>query len=158
MFHIQENVPIEFGTEWYYRGELATIPDEKVVGFVYCITNITTGKKYIGKKLVRFKKTKQKTVTLKNGNKKKKKITEYTESDWKEYYGSNDYLKRDVVELGADKFHREILEWCYSPGEMTYLETWYHFHFNVVLFPEKYYNGWIMCRVSSTHVKRLIQK
>ena len=59
---------------WYYKNKLIeTIPDE-YIGFVYLITNTTTGKKYIGKKLAKFSKTTYKVVKLKNGTKKKKKI------------------------------------------------------------------------------------
>ena len=74
------------------------------MGFVYCITNTITGKMYIGKKLAKFSKTKIKTVTLKNGKKKKKKIRSKTDSDWQEYYGSNLELNKDVEQLGKENF------------------------------------------------------
>lgn len=155
IFKIPSEVPETFNTNWYYDSEEA-LPPDGAIGFVYCITNKTNGKRYFGKKLCRFKKTKQKTVTLKNGTKKKKKIATYVDSDWREYYGSNDYLKKDVVDLGAENFYREVLEWCFGPGEMTYIETWYHFAYGVLLNPEKAYNAWIMARCSTTHIKRLI--
>lgn len=140
--------------EWMYGSDVA-VPPEGAIGFVYCIHNIKNDKRYFGKKLCRFYRTKQVTVTLKNGTKKKKKQKVYTESDWKEYYGSNEYLKKDVEEQGKDSFYREVLEWCYSTGEMTYIEGWYQMVYQVLLYPEDFYNGWIMLRSSSTHIKRL---
>ena len=44
--------------QWTYEGKtIDEIPDE-YEGFVYLITNTTTGQKYIGKKLAKFKTTK----------------------------------------------------------------------------------------------------
>ena len=58
---------------WYYQDTpVETLPDD-YVGFVYCITNNLTGRKYIGKKLAKFSKTTYKTVKQKNGIKKRKK-------------------------------------------------------------------------------------
>ena len=70
------------------------------------ITNTTTGQKYIGKKLAKFKTTKP---PLK-GKKNKRRGTK--ESDWRDYWGSSDKLQADVEELGADKFTREILHYA----------------------------------------------
>lgn len=145
-----------FVSEDWIESDMPASPPEGAIGFIYCIYNLLDGRKYIGKKLCRFTKTKYKTVTQKNGIKKKKKIKELVDSDWREYYGSNDELKKDVEKLGKENFHRQILEWCYSLGEMSYLETKYQFGYDVLLYPELYYNKWIMCRVSSTHVKRFI--
>ena len=148
--------PEKHDLDWYFQNEIA-IPPEGAIGFVYCITNKVSGKRYIGKKLCRFTRTKQKTVTLKNGTKKKKKIKEYSESDWRTYYGSNEYLANDVQELGEGNFYREVLVWCNSTGEMTYIESYYQFTLNVLLYPDLWYNGWIMCRASRSHIKRLIE-
>lgn len=148
--------PEEHSTEWQYELSDA-VPPEGAIGFVYCITNKVSGKRYIGKKLCRFTRTKQKTVTLKNGTKKKKKVKEYTESDWRTYYGSNEYLAKDVQELGEGHFYREVLVWCNAPGEMTYVESYYQFFMQVLLLPDLYYNGWTYCRTSRSHIKRLIE-
>ena len=59
---------------WYYQNAVVTELPEDCVGFVYIITNNLSGRKYIGKKLAKFSKTTYKTVKLKNGTKKKKKI------------------------------------------------------------------------------------
>jgi hypothetical protein len=94
---------------WYYENTLIESLPEDCIGFVYLITNKTTGKKYIGKKLAKFSKTTYKVVKLKNGTKKKKRIRSKVDSDWQEYYGSSDALAKDVETLGASNFVREIL-------------------------------------------------
>ena len=102
---------------WYYQKSLVEILPEECIGFVYCITNTITGRMYIGKKLAKFAKTTYKTVKLKNGTKKKKRIRSKIDSDWREYYGSNDQLNKDVQQLGAENFHREIIYYCTSKAE-----------------------------------------
>ncbi len=67
---------------WLYEDQPVETLPEDCVGFVYMITNITNNRKYIGKKLAKFSRTTQKTVKLKNGNKKKKKIRSKVDSDW----------------------------------------------------------------------------
>ena len=94
---------------WFYQNSLVEALPEDCVGFVYIITNISNNKKYIGKKLAKFSKTTYKTVKLKNGNKKKKKIRSKIDSDWQEYYGSSPNLTEDINKLGKDNFKREIL-------------------------------------------------
>jgi hypothetical protein len=78
---------------------------------------------YIGKKLAKFSKITYKIVKLKNGAKKRKRIKSKIDSDWQQYYGSNDKLKEDVTNLGTDKFHREILYYCKSKAECSYIEA-----------------------------------
>ena len=121
------------------------------MGFVYCITNTVTGKMYIGKKLAKFSKTKIKTVTLKNGKKKKKKIKSKTDSDWQEYYGSNIELNKDVEQLGKENFLREILYYCKSKAETSYIEAREQFN-RKVLESDNYYNGHIQVRVHGSHI------
>ena len=112
---------------WYFNNEPVEEIDPKYVGFVYLITNLSTGKRYIGKKLAKFSKTTTKTVTLKNGTKKKKKIRSKTDSDWKTYWSSSKDVQADVKTLGEDKFKREILMFCLSKGTATYYEAKYQF-------------------------------
>ena len=85
---------------WHYNGAVIEELPEDCVGFVYCITNTTTGRKYIGKKLAKFSRTKYKTVTQKNGKKVKKKIRSKVDSDWQDYYGSSEALTKDIEEIG----------------------------------------------------------
>jgi hypothetical protein len=137
---------------WYYQNELVETLPEECIGFVYVITNIATGRKYIGKKLAKFSKTTYKTVKLKNGNKKKKKIRSKIDSDWREYYGSNDQLNKDVEQLGRENFQREILYYCTSKAECSYIEAREQFS-RRVLESDDYYNGQIAVRVHGSHIK-----
>lgn len=137
--------------QWIYQNSpVEELPDD-CVGFVYLITNNVSGRKYIGKKLAKFSKTTYKTVKLKNGTKKKKKIRSKIDSDWREYYGSNDMLNKDVATLGADNFTREILFICKSKAECSYIEAREQFT-NKVLESADYYNGQISVRVHGSHV------
>ena len=132
---------------WYYAGQEITELPEDAVGFVYLITNIATGKMYVGKKLAKFAKTSYKVVKLKNGTKKRKKIRSKINSDWQDYFGSSDELNKDVILLGQDSFKREILRYCKSKSEMSYYEAKYQFDNDVLLNEDKWYNGWISVKV-----------
>jgi len=132
---------------WTYQGELVeTLPDG-VVGFVYLITNTTTGRMYVGKKLAKFKRSRP---PLK-GRKNKRRHT--VESDWQDYYGSSDLLTEDVNKLGKEKFKREILYFCRSKGECNYLEAKEQFA-RGVLESDDYYNGHIRVRVHGSVIKK----
>ncbi len=137
---------------WYYQGTLIEALPEECIGFVYCITNNITGRKYIGKKLAKFSKTTYKTIKLKNGTKKKKKIRSKIDSDWREYYGSSDHLTKDVETLGTENFKREILYYCTSKAECSYIEAREQFT-RKVLESDNYYNGHIAVRVHGSHIK-----
>jgi hypothetical protein len=137
---------------WLYQGTLVEQLPEECVGFVYIITNTTTGKKYIGKKLAKFSRTTYKTVKLKNGKKKKKKIRGKIESDWQEYWGSSPNLTADIDTLGKEKFTREILHYCKSKSETSYIEAREQFE-RKVLESQDYYNGHIQVRVHGSHIK-----
>lgn len=126
---------------WEYEGKPFEDCDG-YVGFVYIIENLITDKAYIGKKLFHFTKTKQV-----KGKKKKYKV----ESDWRDYYGSNDLLNEHVNLHGKNSFRRTILRLCISKGEMTYFEAKYQFEYGV-LESDKWYNGHIMARVHRKHL------
>ena len=136
---------------WYYENNLITELPEDCVGFVYIITNTTNGRMYIGKKLAKFSKTTYKTVKLKNGTKKKKKIRGKIDSDWQTYYGSSVELTKDVEQLGTDKFKREVLYYCKSKAECSYIEAREQFS-RRVLESKDYYNGHISVRVHGSHI------
>jgi hypothetical protein len=136
---------------WQYQGVTVTELPEDCVGFVYLITNNISGKKYIGKKLAKFSKTTYKVVKLKNGTKKKKKIRNKIDSDWLTYYGSNVELNKDVAALGQDNFTREILYYCKSKAECSYIEAREQFT-HKVLESADYYNGHIQVRVHGSHI------
>jgi hypothetical protein len=136
---------------WYYNNTLVETLPEECVGYVYCITNLITGRMYIGKKLAKFSKTTTKTVTLKNGTKKKKKIRSKIDSDWRLYYGSSVELSKDVETLGKENFKREILFYCNSKAQCSYIEAREQFS-RRVLESKDYYNGQISVRVHGSHI------
>jgi len=136
---------------WLFQDTpVETLPEE-CVGFVYLITNNLTGRKYIGKKLAKFSKTTYKTVKQKNGIKKRKKIRSKIDSDWREYYGSSPELTADVIKLGTENFTREILYYCNSKSECSYIEAREQFS-RRVLESKDYYNGHIQVRVHGSHI------
>jgi hypothetical protein len=136
---------------WLFEGTSVDSLPEDCIGFVYLITNIITGRKYIGKKLAKFSKTSYKTIKLKNGTKKKKKIRSKIDSDWMDYYGSSDELNKDILTLGKENFTREILHYCKSKAHTSYLEAKEQFD-RKVLESTDYYNGQISVRVHGSHI------
>ena len=129
---------------WVYEDkEFVEVP-ENIMGFVYRITNLHTGREYIGKKLFTFAKRKQV-----KGKKKRIRV----ESDWREYYGSNKELLHDVATLGPEHFKREILHLCTNKGQCNYFEAKLQFLHGVLEHPEKFYNDWIMCKIHRKHLK-----
>lgn len=128
-----------------------TLPED-CVGFVYVITNLVTGRRYIGKKLAKFSRTSYKTVRLKNGKKKRKRIRSKIDSDWLDYYGSSPELTKDVERLGRENFAREILFMCKSKAECSYIEAREQFTHRV-LESNDWYNGHIRVRVHGSHIR-----
>ena len=137
---------------WLYENTLIESLPEDCVGFVYLITNKQSGRQYIGKKLAKFSRTTYRMVKLKNGKKKRKKIRGKIESDWQTYYGSNTELNADVARLGVDNFAREVLYYCSSKAECSYIEAREQFR-HKVLESDDYYNGQISVRVHGSHIK-----
>ena len=132
---------------WLYKNNPITeIPDE-YEGFVYLITNLTNNQKYIGKKLARFKTSKPPLKGKKNRRRGKK------ESDWQTYWGSSDRMNEDVKNLGEENFTREILYFCKSRAEMSYIEAREQFD-RRVLETDEYYNGIINVRVGGSQKLR----
>ena len=130
---------------WTYNNVVITELPKDCEGFVYVITNLINNKKYVGKKLARFKTTKP---PLKG---KKNKRRGFKESDWRDYWGSSDHLNADVLTLGSDKFTREILHYCPSKGVLSYMEAKEQFD-RRVLETDEYYNGIINVRVGSSKI------
>ena len=133
--------------QWTFKGKTVETLPEDCEAFVYLITNKQNGMMYVGKKLAKFKTTKP---PLK-GKKNKRRGTK--ESDWKTYWGSSDHLNADVLELGEDKFTREILYYCPSRGVASYLEAKEQFD-RKVLLTDDYYNGIINVRVGGSKILR----
>ena len=104
-------------TKWTHQGKIVEQLPDDCEGFVYLITNLANNRKYIGKKLARFKVTRP---PLK-GRTNKRRSTK--ESDWRDYWGSSEHLNADVISFGENKFTREILHYCSSRGILSYLES-----------------------------------
>lgn len=96
------------------------------VGFVYIITNLTNGRKYIGCKKM-YVKNKQK-------------------QEWQSYTGSSTELNKDIAELGKYSFGFEIIEWHTSLVEMKYSEARHILTENAILKWE-YYNQAVFLRM-----------
>ena len=131
---------------WYYQNETIETLPEDCVGFVYEITCLENQRKYIGKKLAKFKTTRYKMHTQKNGKKVRKRIRGAIASDWQDYYGSSDALHEDIDKLGKEKFRRDILFFCKNKAQLNYVEAREQFA-RKVLESEQYYNGHIRVRV-----------
>jgi len=133
--------------QWTYQGKKVEELPQDCEAFVYLITNTTNNRKYVGKKLAKFKKTRP---PLKGRiNKRRSKV----ESDWRDYWGSSDQLQEDVNQIGEDKFTREILYYCPSRGVASYLEAREQFE-RRVLEKDEYYNGIINVRVGGSKILR----
>ena len=134
------DTPIDYENPWLYKGEPFTTDDiGDLFGFVYRITNLSTGKQYIGRKYF-WQKRKPKGG--------KRRVT--SESDWKRYFGSSEELKRDIKDLGRENFRREILSVHRTLGRTNYEETRQLFINNVLTESvdglPKYYNNNILGR------------
>lgn len=136
---------------WTYKGrfitELLDMPAD-TFGFIYQITNNKTNRKYIGKKVIYFQRNKkltQKELAEHTGKGRKpttKKVV--TESDWKDYFGSNKEFIETVKALGKAEFSREILEFVPNRKLLTYYECKYIFKFGAIEPSSLYYNDNIL--------------
>ena len=131
-------------SDWTYLGAAFT-DAAQYVGFVYVITNTVMNRHYIGKKLF----TRARTIQSKGRRRRTR-----TESDWPNYWGSNQHVHADQLKLGSDSFRRRIIYLCTSKGTLSYLEAETQIELNV-LGTDRYYNGIINCRISESHVKKL---
>ncbi len=113
---------LDYENPWLYKGTAFTSDDiDGQFGFVYRITNIQTGKQYIGRKYF---------VQKRKPKGGKRRVT--SESDWKKYYGSSPELKADISTYGKENFSREILSLHPSVGKTNYEETRQLFLHNVL--------------------------
>jgi len=119
---------------------------EGIVGFVYEIHHLPTGKRYIGKKILKHKRT------LKPLKGYKRKRVKYVESDWKTYTGSNEISKTWNVK-DCDRF---ILELCPNKTMMSYYETKYQFQRDV-LENDNYLNDNVLGKYYRKTLKKYIK-
>lgn len=130
---------------WFFLNTTDEFTEDHIgeaFGFVYMITHLKTGRKYIGKKFF----TKSKTKQVK-GKKKRSRVS----SDWLNYWGSNKKLQEEVKENGKDQYIREILHLCKTRSECSYWETWEIFSRHALMH-ESYYNEWVSCRIRKDHL------
>ena len=126
----------DYENPWFYKDTPFTSDDiGDFFGFVYRITNLQSGKKYIGRKyFYQFRKPRGKSRKVRS------------ESDWKKYYGSSDELNTDRKSLGNECFRREIISLHTTKGWVNYEETKQLFLNNVLSETENYYNSNILGR------------
>lgn len=129
---------------WRYEGrDIESIDDipEGAIGFVYLLTNIESGKKYIGKKFLYSERkkalTKKEIAALESKRLKKWKMVK-SESDWLTYSSSSKDIQEEIKN-GA-QFYRDILHFTFSKLQTTYLEVKLQF-VNEVLESEDWYNN-----------------
>lgn len=128
---------------------------EKTYGFIYKVTHIPTGKKYIGKKVLYFERNKKlgkkelailseerKAQGLRGRTPLKKKVT--TESDWKTYFGSQKEILTLVKNGKSEDFKREILQYVPDKKQLTYYECKYLFINGVLETRNDYINDNIL--------------
>lgn len=132
---------------WLYHDEPFTNPTG-YFGFIYIITNLKTGRQYIGRKL--FTKAKTKAITKTNKRKKKLRVS----SDWENYWGSSDELLTDIKSLGHDNFKREILRLTTKRGETNYYET-LEILTRGALLSEAFYNKWVSIKLHKSSLNHL---
>lgn len=134
--------PIKFLSEsppWGYNGSLSRqMNDTKnYLGFVYKITNVKTGRFYIGQK--KFWVGNKPPTSYKN-----KKVKE---SNWKQYWSSCNELNKELVQKGTTNFFREILGVYKNKWDMSYNELTLQLKYNVLSKDVNTYNSYVGCRL-----------
>ena len=103
----------DYANPWLYKGTTFTSADiGDQFGFVYRITNLQSGKQYIGRKYFVQKRKPR------GGGRRRT-----SESNWKQYWGSSKELNADRKRLGSDTFSREIISTHATAGRVNYEET-----------------------------------
>lgn len=103
-------------SHWTFNGQVFSAIPESMYGFIYKITNIETGKSYIGRK--QFISITRKRIKNRTNRKVIKK-----ETNWREYTGSCIPLNKEIQKLGKDKFKFEILALAETKGQLNFLEV-----------------------------------
>ena len=127
---------IDYENPWVYKDTTFTSDNiGNFFGFVYRITNLQSGKAYIGRKYFwQFRKPRGKSRKVRS------------ESDWKRYYGSSEELNADRKLIGNNCFRREIISLHETKGWVNYEETKQLFLNNVLSEDENFYNSNILGR------------
>jgi hypothetical protein len=125
---------------WLYENkEINIIEDfpEGTFGFIYITTHRPTGISYLGKKSLYHtlnKKLGKKEIAEQPITRGRAKTTKQIvkESDWKTYYGSEDFIKQKLKEKNHHEFTREIIHLVNNKKLLTYFECKYQFQLNVL--------------------------
>ncbi len=140
---------------WVYQERVITsIKDmpQGTYGFVYEVWYKPTDIKYIGKKVLYFERNKKlgkkalellKEERIKQGLRGRVPLKQkvITESDWKDYYGSQkEIIALSKADNAGENWQKKILEFAPNKKLLTYYETKYLFS-NEVL--ENSYNTYI---------------
>ena len=131
---------------WLYQNkeikELTDMP-EGSFGFIYEVTHLPTGKKYLGRKQlisVTKKALGKKELALITDKRSSKKKTVIKETDWKTYHGSHPEMKQLIKENKQLEFTREILMFVPTKKQLTYYEDKYLYMKGVIEPGSTYYN------------------
>ncbi|MGR3749574.1 hypothetical protein [Paracoccus sp. (in: a-proteobacteria)] len=117
-------------SDWNYQEQpYKEIDDNRYLGFIYRIDNLTNGRSYIGQKM--FYNRRGKT---------------YTESDWRTYTGSNKALNKDIE--AGHQIIKTIIQFCREKNEMNYREAEAIIMSNALL-DEMFYNDWINAKITN---------
>ena len=131
---------------WTYQGRVITsIKDmpEGTYGFIYEVVYKPTDVRYIGKKVLFFERNKRlgkKALEALREERAKKglrgrvpiKQKVITESDWQDYYGSHETIKKLIANHPVEQFERRILQYVSNKKQLTYFEC-KHLFINEVL-------------------------
>ena len=126
-------------SKWFYNGKwIDSIEDfpEDTFGFIYITTHEPSGKSYLGKKVLYHnvkKKLTKKELTEQTGRGRKSTTQVIQkESDWKTYYGSEEFIKQKIKEGKQEEFTREIIHLVPNKKLLTYFECKYQFQLGVL--------------------------
>lgn len=136
---------------WTYDGKEYDEQPNDYQGFVYIITELDTGKKYVGKK--NFWRPK----VLPKNSKRSRNVRTRVPSDWRTYFGSNTDIQTLKEDKGEDNYKREIIRLCHTKGEMSYFEAKAQFD-NDVLLSDGWYNEFIGCKIHSKHLPQWLKE
>lgn len=132
---------------WNFQGrpitEISDMP-EGTYGFIYEVKHKPSDLKYIGKKVLYFERNKRlgkralEALRLERkakgiGGRTPLKQKVITESDWKDYFGSQkEVLSLSKEDLGQENWIKRILEYVPNKKLLTYYETKHLFINNVL--------------------------
>ena len=125
---------------WLYNNTpITSIEDmpENTFGFIYITNHIPTGKRYLGKKSLYHttnQKLGKKELAEQPVTRGRAKTTKQVvkESDWKTYYGSEEFIKLSIKNKQHNEFTREIIHFVPNKKLLTYYETKHQFIYGVL--------------------------